>query len=406
MYRDKRTEIDYHPVLPVELMRPIIQNLVGDISTLYALTLTCWTTHSDAEKLLYRCMNRYNWRTQIDFFRKITDRPHYALLVEVIYVLPRPFQWDPDELQKTLTLALRHTVNLKEFRDGCFEDSLRPLLEPELPIFRLESFFFHHASGIGQFNVLFQFLLSQPGLLRLSIELEPNIIIFRQIMDSLNLCSARIAPKLQFLRGNLAMIVLFLRGRNITALDWEPTSLFEDGKSYLDPIFSFHVEPHLGHLKYLCLRRYAYSRQRLPLKHIVQHLHNLEYIDLPDFQVRFCTPMPSRSLNSQPLSQPIETRALEFIPSLRGLAITGISTPNTTQPDFSHTALVKVVFSECSHIELVVIEVRSSYQMLGGREFQIWRRHNLYDSDYELPPIILVSIFELAMHNIFELLPI
>lgn len=274
--------------LPLELITLILQNLVGDTTSLYALSSTCWTVHRVAATLLYRSMGRYNWNTQIGFFKKITDSQSHAILVQAIHVLPLHFQWDPDELRRSLTMALRHTPNLKELRDaGCFQSSLFPMMTPELPVFQLTSFSFYDTSGIKQFDGLFLFLSFHPGLLELSIKSEPNVITFAQ-MVALKPCHPRIAPRLQFLRGSLATFIVFLAGRNITVLDWEPTSISEDGKACVELDLSTYVEEHLRQIKHLCARQYPYSKHRTPFWRFSQYLHNLEYIDLPGFQVRIC----------------------------------------------------------------------------------------------------------------------
>jgi hypothetical protein len=246
------------PVLPVELLRPIIQHLADDRQTLCAISVTCRMLQQEGQRGLYKKMTHsIKVDTHFKFLGTILQNNRLALLVEeysqdTVAHYQRGILWD------YLCRGLRAMVNLKilkfravgghpasEILTGC--------------TFQLKGLFWGSRSDE---DGLSDFIPYQRFLEGLNVEWHE---------EKHHLIPPTSCPRLKVLVGNRGALETFLANRRPISVAWIPQ--LED--SLNRPVH--HLASELGRLRFFTFGGYC---SRPSFNSIYTYLHSVEVLEL------------------------------------------------------------------------------------------------------------------------------
>ncbi|KDR79977.1 hypothetical protein GALMADRAFT_1360813 [Galerina marginata CBS 339.88] len=250
------------PILPVELLRPIIQDLFENNADLCALSLVSKTVQLEAERVLYEVMALANELTHTKFLTCIIGSPRRAMLVRCysqrgIRYSARKRLWD------LLRPAMEGMVNLKIVAFQTTEVSSSTGFHGGYP-FLLEALNFNGPYESND-HTLLKFLQLQSKLKQLDVEWSE---------EDKALILPSTCPNLDLLCGNRGAIEAFLPGRRITSLAWIPHPL--DSQNSID-----HLSWSFRNIKVLSFGGLElFGRPDLNI--IIDHLRSVEILKLFD----------------------------------------------------------------------------------------------------------------------------
>ncbi|KDR84354.1 hypothetical protein GALMADRAFT_206014 [Galerina marginata CBS 339.88] len=198
--------------LPVELLRPIVEDLTNNLSALCALSLSSKTLQLEAERLLYRSMTMPDELKHANFLTSIIKSSRRAISVQSYSQKGVPYT-GKRRLLIPLCLAMKQMKNLKTLFLETMQIDSFPGFPGDYP-FRLEGL--NCGGSYSESNRLSNFLQFQPKLKWLHVEWSE----FEAVQVPSSTC-----PELTFLHGNRGAIEAFLPGRPITSLAWDPHPL-------------------------------------------------------------------------------------------------------------------------------------------------------------------------------------
>ena len=352
--------LDHFPMLPLELLRPIIEE-INDNNTICSLLLTSKAFQHDAERRLYHTPNparpsvlRLDY-THVAFLSTITTNPRLASLVHTYY-LNDVVSYRENPLWDLAKLGLRAMVNLKVLHFRAFAGHPAAELLDGCP-FQLEHLHWgSHSDEVAMAWILHQ----QPKLRHLYLECNLSTIqthlarlnTFRDVSNLQKFFTDDCCPNLHSLGGNRMTIDLLLPGRNIRKLFWVPR--LEDSDNVPIPEL---VAQALSRLETLSLRGYFIRRSQGTLIHHLRELRVLEIVGSSDRE-----------------RQKQETEMIKRLPNLRELVISLESrTTDIHFPDIvERHQCIQQFFAECPHLHLV--DFISSWSVMNEIWYQRWMR--------------------------------
>jgi len=350
--------LDHFPMLPLELFRPIIEE-VDDSNTICSLILTCKAFQHDAEQRLYHTPNPAHPKvlrldyTHVAFLSTMTTNPRLASLVHTYYLIDVVSRGNP--LWDLAKLGFRAMVNLKVLHFRAFSRQPAAVLLKDCP-FQLEHL--HWESHFDEVGMACTILPQQPKLRHLYLECDPHTIerhlrelnMFHHASPPANhLFADDCCPNLHSLGGNRVTIELLLPGRNIRKLSWNPTND-------------------------------KYGRVS---ESVAQGLSRLETISLPGYLIR-CSPDTLIHLRELRVLEIVnsgsgerheqEVGIIKRLPNLRELVISIESRrTNIPFPDIvERHQCIQQYFAECPHLHLV--DFFSSWSVTNEIWYQRWTR--------------------------------
>jgi len=242
--------------LPLDLLRPIVENLANDSRSLLTVSLASPQLRVEAQRILFRAVAPVRQVHHIRFLTTVTSSNLLASLVDEyrrFNLLGMERQEDP--LWGLTCRGLQAMINLKILR-------FRPCIDqPSAEIlygctFQLEVF---EWTGLDDEELILEFLQTQPQLHSLSVFWK------RPDLDTSGIC-----PRLQVLHGDRSTINAFLPGRRLTSLQWTPTE-----KGLLNDSID-HLSEEFQHIRFLSFGGYL-GRPRLDL--LIRHLRAVEVLE-------------------------------------------------------------------------------------------------------------------------------
>jgi len=248
--------------LPLDLLRPIVENLADDSRSLLAVSLASRQLRVEGQRILFRTVAPMRLAHHIRFLTTVTSSSLLASLVEEYHQFDLLNNQPQEESFLGLTCrGLQAMVNLKilRLRTGTGQASARLF---HRCTFQLEVFDWYNRGDVEQ---ILEFLQNQPQL---------RTLRFFWKRPDLNI--SRICPRLQVLHGDQNTINAFLPGCPVTSLKWTPNKeelLLNDSIDHLSE--EFH------HIRFFSFGGF-WGRPRLDL--VIRHLWEVEVLELVGIQ--------------------------------------------------------------------------------------------------------------------------
>ena len=242
--------------LPLDLLRPIIENLADDFRSLLAVSLASHELRTEGQRILFRKVPlTFFAHRHVKFLTAVTCSSHLASLVEEYRQLDVPNKEHQEALWGLTCRGLQAMVNLKilRFRTWTGQSSARLF---HGCTFQLEVFDWDNSGDVEQ---ILEFLQTQPQLRTLRFHWK------RPDLDTSGIC-----PRLQVLQGDRNTINAFLPGRRITSLKWTP-----DEEELLNDSID-HLSEEFQHIRFFSFGGYS-GRPRLHL--LIHHLRAVEVLE-------------------------------------------------------------------------------------------------------------------------------
>ena len=245
--------------LPLDLLRPIVENLADDFRSLQAVSLGSHQLRVEGQRILFRkAAFSYYRGGHSKFLTVVTSSSLLASLVEEYHQFDLLGRVDLHEPLWGLTCrGLQSMVNLKilVFRSWYGHPSAQIL---HGCTFQLEALKWESCDDE---ELLLEFLIDQPHLHALKVDWK------RPALDTSGVC-----PGLQVLHGDRNTINAFLPGRRVTSLKWTPNR---------DEVLLNHSIDHLSE-EFHYIRFFTFGgfwgRPRLDL--VIRHLRAVEVLEL------------------------------------------------------------------------------------------------------------------------------
>ena len=242
--------------LPLDLLRPIIENLADDSRSLLAVSLASRQLRVEGQRILFRKVAPLMVRVRhAKFLNAIISSSLLASLVEEYHQFNVNHREYHEPFWRLTCRGLQAMVNLKIFRFRMFA------YEASAEIFHGCTFQLEvlHWSNDGE--LIFDFLQTQPQLHTLRVYWR------HPELDTSGIC-----PGLQVLDGDLSTINAFLPGRRVTSLIWTPNKeerLLNDSIDHLSEKFQ--------HIRFFSFGG-TWGRPRFD--RVIGHLRAIEVLEL------------------------------------------------------------------------------------------------------------------------------
>jgi len=240
--------------LPLDLLRPIVENLADDSRSLLAVSLASRELRMEGQRILFRRVTPpTNKDHHTKFLTAVTSSSLLALLVEEYH------QFDlldrrPEEPFLGLTCrGLQAMVNLKILR-------LRTSNHPQSfrgCTFQLEALEWNDYPDVEH---ILDFLRTQLQLRTLRLYWK------RPDLDTSGIC-----PRLQLLHGDRSTMNAFLPGRHVTSIKWTPSN----GELLNDSVD--HLSREFNHIRFFSVGGW-WGHHRLNI--LIPHLGAVEVFEL------------------------------------------------------------------------------------------------------------------------------
>jgi len=246
--------------LPLDLLRPIVDNLADDSRSLLAVSLASRELRVEGQRILFRKVAfPFGQDRHTKFLTAITCSSLLASLVEECHQFHLPIKGRQSEQFCGLACrGLQAMVNLKILRLHTWDGRASAQIFHGCT-FQLEVLEWNNPEDVEQ---ILEFLQTQPQLRTLRVFWIPP-----------ELDTSRICPRLQVLHGDRNTINAFLPGHRITSLKWTPNKE-EVG---LDDGSIDHLAEEFHHIRFFSLGG-AFSGPRLDL--VIPHLRAVEVLEL------------------------------------------------------------------------------------------------------------------------------
>ena len=243
--------------LPLDLLRPIIENLADDSRSLLAVSLASRQLRVEGQRVLFRKVAPPMYRdTHTKFFTTVTSSSLLASLVEEYHQLDL-LEREVEPFLALTCRGLQAMVNLKHLRLRTWSDHASGQILHGCT-FQLEVFEWNNPNGIVQ---ILEFLRTQPHLRFLEVSWKcPGSH------------TSGICPRLQVLHGDQNTINAFLPGRHVSSLKWAP----HPDELLLNNSID-HLSEEFHHIRFFSFGGFW---GRPPLDLVIHHLRAVEVLEL------------------------------------------------------------------------------------------------------------------------------
>ena len=244
--------------LPLDLLRPIVENLADDSRSLLAVSLASHQLRVEGQRILFRkvALSKYGGR-HATFLTTVTSSSLLASLVQEYHQFGLLNSERQEEPFWGLTCrGLQAMVNLKILRIRTWNGHASAQIFHGCT-FQLDAFEWKNRGDVDQ---ILEFLQTQPHLRTLRVYWK------HPELDTSGIC-----PRLQVLHGDRNTINAFLPGRRLTSLKWTPNKEEQPHES-ID-----HLSEEFHNILFFSFGGY-WGRPRLDL--VVPHLRAVEVLEL------------------------------------------------------------------------------------------------------------------------------